>query len=124
MEQIMELLKANKAELEAQREAHHKEMMAGLERLKAMASTCLEKKETSPEETEAMVESQEIPEGATGEETIGATEDRSRDLRLAVGCRGQLKTRARCDGRSQQECAAAIGQPTRCTVPAIHRGRV
>jgi hypothetical protein len=80
--------------------ANNQEMMAGLKRLNATADTwlgetkawqgvmhaCLEKKVSTPEETEAVAEPQEVPEGATDEETIGVTEDRSRDLRLAIGC--------------------------------------
>jgi hypothetical protein len=52
----------------------------------------LEKKEPTPEETEAMAEPQEVPEEATDEEMIGAAQGQSRDLRLAIGCHGQLKT--------------------------------
>jgi hypothetical protein len=83
---------------------------------------CLEKKEPTTEETEAVEKSQEVPEGATDEETIGAAKDRSRDLRLAVGCSGQLKTRTKHDGRLRQECAATVGRPTRRTVPAMRKG--
>jgi hypothetical protein len=111
--------------------AHHEEMMAGLKRLNAKADAWLEKteaflekKEPAPEETKAVAEPQEVPEGATDEEMIGAAKDRSRDLRLAVGCRGQLKTRTKRDGRVRQECAAAFGRPTRRTVPAMHKGHV
>jgi hypothetical protein len=80
------------------------------------------KREPTTEEIEAVEEPQEVPEGATGEETIGAIEDRSRDLRLAVGCGGQLKTRTKHDGGSRQECAAVVGRPTRRSVPAMRRG--
>jgi hypothetical protein len=69
-----------------------------------------------------VAEPQEVPEGATDEETIRATEDRSRDLRLAVGCSGQLKTRTKHNGGSRQECAATVGRPTRRTVPAMCKG--
>jgi hypothetical protein len=103
-----------------------------LEKTKALPETteacpvktraCLEKKEPTPEETEAVEEPQEVPEGATGEETIGAAKDRSRDLRLAVGCRGHLKTRTKRDGRVRQECAATVGRPTRRFVPALRKG--
>jgi hypothetical protein len=79
-------------------------------------------KESAPEDTGAVAEPQEVPEGATDEETIGATEDRSRDLRLAVGCRRQLKTRTKPDDRLRQECAAAVGRPTRRSVPAMRKG--
>jgi hypothetical protein len=74
---------------------------------------CLEEeKEPAPEVTKAVAETAEVPEGATDEETIGVNEDRSRNLRLAVRCRGRLKTRTKCDGRLRQVCAAAVdGRP-------------
>jgi hypothetical protein len=77
---------------------------------------CLEKKEPIPEETEAMEKFQEVPNGAT--------EDQSRDLRLAVGCHAQLKTWTKCDGGFRQECATAVRRPTRRTVPAVCKGRL
>jgi hypothetical protein len=84
---------------------------------------CLEEEEKpAPEETEAVAEPQEVPEETTEQETIRATEDRSRNLRLAVGCRGRLKTRTKRDGRSRQECAATIGRLTRRFVPALRKG--
>jgi hypothetical protein len=59
---------------------------------------CLvERKEPAPEEPKAVAETAEVHEGATDEEAIGVTEDRSRDLRRAVRCRGRLKTRTKCD---------------------------
>jgi hypothetical protein len=118
MEQIMELLKS-----------HNEEMMAGLKRLNATADAWLEKteaflekKEPAPKEIKAVAEPQEVPEGATGEETIGTAKDRCRDLRLAVGCRRQLKTRTKRNGRVRQEYAATVGRPTRRTVPAMRKG--
>jgi hypothetical protein len=63
-----------------------------------------------------VAESQEVPKGATDEEMIRATKDRSMDLRLAIGCRRQLKTRTKCNGGSCQECGAAARRPTRHTV--------
>jgi hypothetical protein len=69
-----------------------------------------------------MAKPQEVPEGVTDEETIGATEDRSRDLRLAIGSSGQLKTRTKHNGGSRQECAGTVGRPTRRTVPAMCKG--
>jgi hypothetical protein len=82
----------------------------------------LEKKEPTPEEAQAVAKPQEVPEGATGEETIGAAKDRSRDPGLAVGCRGQLKPRTKRDGRLRQEYASTVGQPTRPAVPAMRKG--
>jgi hypothetical protein len=56
------------------------------------------------------------------EETTRAAKDRSRDLNLAVGCRGHLKTRTKRDGRVRQEYAATVGRPTCHTVPAMRKG--
>jgi hypothetical protein len=78
-------------------------------------------KESAPEDAGAVAESQEVPKGATGKEAIGVTDDRSRNLRLAVGCRRQLETRTKHDGGSRQECAAAVGRPTRRSVSVMHR---
>jgi hypothetical protein len=53
-------------------------MDAWIEELKAylgVTEACLEKREPTPEEMEAVVEHQKVPEGATHEETIGATGD-------------------------------------------------
>jgi hypothetical protein len=69
-----------------------------------------------------IMEPEEVPEGVTDEETIGAAKDRSRDLHLAVGCRGRLKTRTKRDGRLRQECAAIVRRPTRRFVPALRNG--
>jgi hypothetical protein len=84
----------------------------------------LEKKEPAPDEKEVVAEPQEVPNGATDELMIGATEDRSRDRRLAVGCRGQLKTRTKRDSGFRQEYAATVGRPTRRTVPAMSKGKL
>jgi hypothetical protein len=94
-----------------------------MEVCRAVTPTCLEEeKESSPEEIEAVAEPQEVPEGVTDEEAIGAPEDRSKDLRLAVRCRGRLKTPTKRDGRLRQECAATIGRPTRRSIPAMRKG--
>jgi hypothetical protein len=69
-----------------------------------------------------VAERQEVPEGAPDEEAIGVTEDRSRDLRLAVRCRGCLKTWTKRDGWLRQDCAATVGRPTCRFVPALHKG--
>jgi hypothetical protein len=89
-QQLLELLLAR---MEADKEESMAEMDAWLEKTEAF----LEKKEPVPEKTKAVVEPQEVPEGATDEETIRAAKDRSKDLRLAVGCRGKL-TRIKHDG--------------------------
>jgi hypothetical protein len=102
--------------------AHHEEMMAKMDAWRGVMPACLEEEEPAPEGTEVVVKSQEVPEGVTDKEAIGVTEDRSRNLRLAVGCRERLKTRAKRDGRVRQVYAATIGQPTRCFVPALCKG--
>jgi hypothetical protein len=126
-EQLLELLLAKMDKMMASQERKMAKWDSHLgkgEACEEKTEACMDKKEPTPEETEPVAEPQEIPEGATDEETIGAMEDRSRDLRLAVGCRGQLKTRIKCDGGSWQECAATVRRPTRCTVPAMCKGHV
>jgi hypothetical protein len=132
MEQITELLKTQFGFLASKMDAHHEEIMAGLKRINATADAWLKKteahlkeeEEPAPEEIEAVEKSQEGPEGATSEETIGAAKDRSKDLRLAVGCHGKVKTRTKRDGGSRQECATAVGRPTHRAIPAMRKGRV
>jgi hypothetical protein len=138
MDQIFELLKANQEKMDviehkmmAKMDAMQVTMDSQLEETRAwlgemkacqgVTPVCLEE-EPAPEVTEAVEKPQEVPEGATGEETIGVTEDRSLNLRLAVRCRGRLKTRTKCDGRLRQECAATVGRPTRRFVPAMRKG--
>jgi hypothetical protein len=65
---------------------------------------------------------EEVPERATEQETVEATEDRTGEQRRAVGCHGRLKTRTKCDGRLRQECAATVGRPTCRFVPALRKG--
>jgi hypothetical protein len=127
----MEILREMQAMLEATPPEKKAELMA---KWTAMADAWLEKsqealkgvmemeEEPAPEETEVVAETKEVPEGAMGEEAIGAAKDRSRDRRLAVRCRGRLKTQTKCDGRVRQDCAATIGQPTRRFVPALCKG--
>jgi hypothetical protein len=160
----MEFLKADKAEMKAEKKADKAEMMAEMKtqigclaykmeakmddnkeemkhainslrfalegaintqvEMKAcreVTHACLEEKEPTPEKTEAVAEPHEVPKGATDAETIGATEDRSRDLRLAVSCHRELRTWTKRDGRVRQE-HAAVGRPTRHTVPAMRKG--
>jgi hypothetical protein len=50
-------------------------MMAKMDAWLGKTEAFLEKKEPTPEETEAMEKLQEVPDGAMDEETIGATED-------------------------------------------------
>jgi hypothetical protein len=75
------------------------------------------KREPTPEEIGAVVEPQEVPEGAM----VGAAKDRSRDLCLAIRCHRRLKTRTKRDGRLRQECAATIGWPTCRFVPVMRK---
>jgi hypothetical protein len=124
-------MKADKREMMAKMEANYEEMIKAItegyrgapEACSVKTEACLEK-ESAPEETEAVETSQEVPKGATAEEAIGVTEDRSRNLRLAVGCRGQLKPRAKHDGGFRQECAATAGRPTCRTIPVMHKGKL
>jgi hypothetical protein len=96
--------------------------MAKMDAWRGVTPASLEEEEPAPEGTEVVAKSQEVPEGATDEEAIGVTEDRSKNLRLAVGCRGRLKTRTKRDGRLRQDCAATVGRPTRRFVPALRKG--
>jgi hypothetical protein len=107
---------ANQHDMGAAIRSGHEEMF------KAITEACLEKKESTPEETGAVAEPQTVPEGTMDKEAIRAAMDRSRNLRLAVRCRGRLKTRTKPDGRLRQGCAATVGQPTRCFVPALRKG--
>jgi hypothetical protein len=111
---------------EAKRRAHHEEMMAMMKAWHGgVMHACLEEEEgPTPEETEAVAEPQEVPEGGTGEETFGATEDRAGEQRLAVRCHGQLKKRAQGNGGLQQKLAAARGRFIHCAVPALRKGHV
>jgi hypothetical protein len=59
-------------------------MWTSQKEMKAMMETGREKREAIPKEVEALAEGQEVPNGVTCKETIGATEDRSRDQHLAV----------------------------------------
>jgi hypothetical protein len=118
MEQMMERLLAKMDKMMASQ----KTMMAKMDARRGVTPACLEEEESAPEEPKAVAETEEVPEGATDEEELGVTEDRSRNLRLAVRCRGQLKTRTKPNGQLRQECAAAVGQPTRRSVPAMRKG--
>jgi hypothetical protein len=95
--------------MQATVDSHLGEMKAWRGKMKAcrgVTHACLEEEEEpAPEETEAVAKPQKVPEGVTDEEPIGAAKDRSRDLHLAVGCRGQLKTRTKHDGGFRQEYA-------------------
>jgi hypothetical protein len=121
---------ANLEEMKATVRSGQEEMIKALmvacreatEGCEGVMPACLEEKEPAPEATEVVSEPQEVPERAMDAETIRATEDRSRDLRLAVGCRRKLKTQTKRDGRVRREHAATIGWPTRRTVPAICKG--
>jgi hypothetical protein len=122
----LKALKADQREMKAELKAWLGEMKACREATEAcegVTHACLEeRKEPAPKETEVVAEPEEVPEGATDAETIGAAKDRSRDLHLAVGCRGRLKTRTKRDGRLRQECAATVRRLTRRFVPALRKG--
>jgi hypothetical protein len=86
---------------------------------------CLEEeKKPVPEETEAVAESREVPEGATYEETSGGTEDQTGEQRLAVRRHRQQKKRAQVDDGPRQKFATARGRFTRLVVPAMRKGHV
>jgi hypothetical protein len=74
---------------------------------------CLEKKEPTPEETEAVAVTEEVPVRATDEETSTGTEDRAGEVRLAVRRHRQRKKRAQIDGEPRQKFAAFHGRFTR-----------
>jgi hypothetical protein len=114
-DQILENIKvAMTAELKAMTEVNRvktaAKMVAWLREMKAITGICeekteafLEKKESALEPREVVAESQGVPEGATDQETIGITEDRYGDQRLAVRRRRQRKRRAQIEvspGRS------------------------
>jgi hypothetical protein len=81
-------------------------------------------KEPTPEETEAVEGPQEVPEGATGEEAIGAAKDRAGEQRLAVRRHRQRKKRAQVNGGPRQKVAAFRGRFTRRAIPALLKGHV
>jgi hypothetical protein len=130
MDAHFEKINANYEDMRAIIDAYYEKRMAKMnahfeEMIKAITEACQEeKKESTPEDTEAVAESEEVPEGATDAEAIGAAKGRSRDLRLALGYRGRLKTRIKRDGRVRQEHAATVGRPTRRFVPAMRKGHV
>jgi hypothetical protein len=80
--------------------------------------------EPTPEETEVMTESREVPKGGTDEETRAGTEDRTGEQRLAVRRHRQQKKRAQVNGGPLQKFAAARGRFTRHAVPAMRKGHV
>jgi hypothetical protein len=125
MDPIEQNMMAKMDAMQAMMDSQVEETMAWLGEMKAcqgVTPACLEEEEEpAPEETEVVAKSQEVPEGETDEEANRVAEDRSRNLRLAVGCRGRLKTRTKHDGGSHQECATAVGWPTRRSVPAMRR---
>jgi phage terminase small subunit len=84
MDAHFEKINASFEEMRANMDAYYEGMIVIIKECLGRTEA---KKESAPEETEAVAEPQEVPEGATDEEAIGVTEDRSRNLRLAVGCR-------------------------------------
>jgi hypothetical protein len=137
MEQLMEFMKAQFGSLECKMDSNHERMMAkkdawlgkteacreATEACKERTKACLqEEKEPAPEEPKAVAEPGEVPERATEQETVEAAENRTGEQRQAVGCRGRLKMRAKCDGRLRQECATTVGRPTRHFIPALRKG--
>jgi hypothetical protein len=80
--------------------------------------------EPTPDKTEVVAESWEVPKGGTDEETRAGTEDRTGEQRLAMRCHRQRKKRAQVNGGPRQKFAAARKQFTRCAVPAMRKGHV
>jgi hypothetical protein len=141
MEEILEILRMMQAELEGTPPEMKAELIAKWEAMahqvwdshlgeamdacEGVTSASLEeKKESTPKETEVVVEPQGVPEGATDQETIGATEDQYGDQRLAIGCHRRPKKHAQGNDGPQQKFAAIRGQFTHHTVPAIRKGRL
>jgi hypothetical protein len=82
MERLLAEMQAMQGKLDmmkAKMDVHHEEMMAIMKADREEMEACLEKREPTPEEMEAVAERQEFSNGATYEEKIGATEDRSDD---------------------------------------------
>jgi hypothetical protein len=105
-------------------DAYLEEAIAWLSWLKARreaTEACLERKEPSRKEMANVAAHPEDSNGATREGTIGATEDRSRDRRLAVGRRGRPKKRTQGNGGPRQMLAAIRGRFT--TLPFLHYAR-
>jgi hypothetical protein len=122
MEQLMVFMKTHIGSLASEMNAIKHKMLAKMDAWRGVTPACLEEEEPAPEDTEVIAKSQEVPKGATEEEAIGVTEDRSRNLRLAAGCRGRLKTRTKGDDRVRQVYAATIGWLTCRFVPALSKG--
>jgi hypothetical protein len=119
-EQLIAKLKADREEMTAWG-TETKACREATETCEGNTEAFLEK-ESALEEPKAVAETEEVPEGATDEEAIRVTEDRSRNLRLAIRCRRRLKTWTKRDDRLRQECAATIRRPTHRFVPALRKG--
>jgi hypothetical protein len=83
----------------------------------------LEKKGPVPEEMTNVAAHPEDFNGATREEAIGATEDRSRDRHLAVRLHRPTKKRSQGNGGSRQKLATTLGRLTHHAIPALYRSR-
>jgi hypothetical protein len=124
--ELMAEMKAQIGSLASEMNANQQKMDAWIGEMTALLGVthaCLEKEEEpAPEETEAVAEPQEVPEGATDEETLRATEDRGGKQHLAVRHHGQLKKRAQDNGGPRQKFAAVRGRFTRPNIPALRKG--
>jgi hypothetical protein len=149
MEQILELLakmNANQVRMIAKLDARLGEVKACEGTMKVFLE---EKKEPTPEETEAVEEPQEVPEGVVeveeepapeeievveesrevpkggmDEETSAGTEDRTGEQRRAVRRHRERKKWAQVNGGPEQKFAAFRGRFTRHAVPALLKGHV
>jgi hypothetical protein len=84
-------LEKTEATIETVQEPMKIEIKTYLEEIKATGL------ETNPEETEAVAELQEVPDGETAVETNRTLKDRSGDLKPAVGYRNPRKGRNKDD---------------------------
>jgi hypothetical protein len=80
--------------------------------------------EATPEATEAAVERQELFEEEINFDTIGSSEDRCEDQRLAVRRRRGAKKRSQDSVGSWQKISAARKRVKRRPVPAVRKGHI
>jgi hypothetical protein len=128
MDARFQKMNTNYEKLDAYYDREEARIDAYYEGMIAIIKECLgrteAKKESTPKETEAVEEPQEVPEGATDAEAIGAPEDQTGEQRLAVRRHRQRMKWAQENGGPRQKFAAFRGQFTRRAVPALLKGHV
>jgi hypothetical protein len=77
--------------------------------------------EATPEATEAAVERQKLHENEINFDTIGSSEDRCEDQRLAVRRRRGAKKRSQASVGSRQKVSAARKRVIRRAIPAVRK---